>query len=202
MVALFSPPLVGLLLLLLLHMLHMLLHMLLLLMMMMTAGVPLVSGTPPVGGSAWQAAARRGKHRLLQTQTQLCDIGAMFAGLSEIKLDADCQAGCAGGSGLCPADWLPSAADECSAACGRVFEPFWDRCGTMLTNAGMGGMEEFGAFCKPFARLRFPAPPWKIEAHALTHAMWQMIAASRASIPRVSAAPSAVRTLTTATVRR
>lgn len=118
-----------------------------LLLVLLGVGVSCVGGAPQVGDGAWQVAAMRVKHRLLQ-QTQLCDIGGMFAGLSEIKLDADCQAGCAGGSGLCPAEWLPSAADECSAACGRVFEPFWDRCGTMLTNAGMGGMEEFGAFCK------------------------------------------------------
>ena len=66
-----------------------------------------------------------------------CSIGSVFSHLMSIKGDADCRAGCSGGSGLCPDDWYPSSADECSAECGAVFEPFWDRCGDLLTSAGM-----------------------------------------------------------------
>jgi hypothetical protein len=33
-----------------------------------------------------------------------------------------------------------------SASCGKVYEPFWDQCGAMLSNAAMGGMEEMGEF--------------------------------------------------------
>lgn len=57
-------------------------------------------------------------------QTQLCDIGSVFSSLLTIKNNADCAAGCARGTGVCPTDWYPSEADECSADCGRVFEPF------------------------------------------------------------------------------
>eukprot|EP01050_Picozoa_sp_SAG11_P011708 SAG11_NODE_1258_length_5362_cov_16.457534_2_plen_86_part_00 len=46
-------------------------------------------------------------------------------------------------------DWTPGADDYCSAECGRVFEPFWDSCGEMLTTAHMGGMEEMSVFCEP-----------------------------------------------------
>ena len=46
------------------------------------------------------------------------------------------QAGC---------DALP---DQCSAACGKVFEPFWDECGKMLVESKMGGMKDMGGFCE------------------------------------------------------
>ena len=77
---------------------------------------------------------------------ELCDIGTVFAKLMEIKSNPDCTAGCAGGSGQCPAQWYPGQADTCSAECGRVFEPFWDQCGEMLVAAGMGGMDEMSIF--------------------------------------------------------
>ena len=54
--------------------------------------------------------------------------------------------GCNSNSGDCPDNWTPGADDACSAACGQVFEPFWDSCGTMLTNAHMGGMDDMGIF--------------------------------------------------------
>jgi hypothetical protein len=163
--------------------------------------VPPVGAEPPLGSRARHAHAHDAAHRVLQTgAAELCDIGGMFAGLSQIKLDADCQAGCAGGSGVCPADWLPSAADECSAACGRVFEPFWDRCGTMLTNAGMGGMDEMGAFCESSPEPRVPLSERLSNAHP-PRAL-QMTAVSRASILREAAVPTAVRTPTIATARR
>ena len=73
------------------------------------------------------------------------------AKLTDIKADPACTAGCAGGSGDCgdTSEWYPGRADLCSAECGRVFEPFWDQCGRMLTNAGMGGMGEMSIFCEP-----------------------------------------------------
>ena len=82
----------------------------------------------------------------VDVEQALCDIGAVFAKLSMIKSNADCVAGCAHGTGACPADWYPNSGDTCSAACGVVFEPFWDQCGAMLTTAGMGGMDEMGIF--------------------------------------------------------
>lgn len=101
---------------------------------------------------------------------------SVFEDLTMITTSADCRAGCAGGSGSCPDEWYPSSADTCNAACGRVYEPFCtpsprrnanpllcasrrpphradrpplragDQCGTMLTDAAMGGMEEMGVF--------------------------------------------------------
>eukprot|EP01052_Picozoa_sp_SAG31_P005139 SAG31_NODE_222_length_19895_cov_34.907626_4_plen_392_part_00 len=56
---------------------------------------------------------------------RVCSIQSMFSGLSAIKQDPDCRQGCDHNSGDCAQDWTPGSADECSAACGRVFEPFW-----------------------------------------------------------------------------
>ena len=78
--------------------------------------------------------------------TELCNIADLFGHLTDITTNADCTAGCAGGSGQCPAQWYPGRADTCSAECGRVFEPFWDQCGEMLVAAGMGGMDEMSIF--------------------------------------------------------
>lgn len=58
-------------------------------------------------------------------QDGVCSIQSMFSGLSAIKQDPDCRQGCDHNSGDCSQDWTPGSADECSAACGRVFEPFW-----------------------------------------------------------------------------
>ena len=41
---------------------------------------------------------------------ELCDIASVFSQLSAIKTNPDCTAGCAQGSGQCPADWYPGAA--------------------------------------------------------------------------------------------
>ena len=75
-----------------------------------------------------------------------CSIQSVFSGLSAISADTQCRAGCNSNSGDCSAGWTPGAADTCSAACGHVFEPFWDSCGEMLTNAHMGGMEGMSLF--------------------------------------------------------
>ena len=93
-----------------------------------------------------QSAQMDGGRPPVEVEQALCDIGAVFAKLSMIKNNADCVAGCAHGTGACPADWYPNSDDMCSAACGVVFEPFWDQCGAMLTTAGMGGMDEMGIF--------------------------------------------------------
>ena len=114
------------------------------------------------------AAATHGP-RLAESQ-DACSISAVFSRLTEIKSDANCMAGCAGGSGECPPAWYPSGEDLCSAECGATFEPFvsaelrtrgtlhlplvnrrrlwpqWDQCGDMLSQAGMGGMEQMGMF--------------------------------------------------------
>ena len=158
-------------------------------------GAPLAGrAEPPLGSRARNAVAAR----RLQSAPVLCDIGGMFAGLSQIKLDADCQAGCAEGTGVCPPDWIPASADACSAACGRVFEPFWDRCGTMLTNAGLGGMDEMGAFCE-FS----PSCSCFSFSSSLTSARRsQMTDASNLSTRLEAAARTATRTRTTATAPR
>ena len=67
----------------------------------------MVGGRPPQGVSA-----------------ELCTIADVFSKMSTIKNDPDCRAGCAGGTGICPDDWYPNSSDECSSACGAVFEPF------------------------------------------------------------------------------
>ena len=59
-----------------------------------------------------------------EVEMAMCDIATVFAKLTEIKANPDCTAGCAGGTGECPASWYPGRADMCSAECGRVFEPF------------------------------------------------------------------------------
>jgi len=59
-----------------------------------------------------------------EVEMALCDIATVFATLTEIKANPDCTAGCAGGTGECPASWYPGRADMCSAECGVVFEPF------------------------------------------------------------------------------
>ena len=54
-----------------------------------------------------------------------CSIQSVFAGLTAIKEDENCRQGCNSNSGDCPEDWTPGSDDDCSAACGQVFEPFW-----------------------------------------------------------------------------
>ena len=55
----------------------------------------------------------------------LCSIGDVFGKLTGITSNEQCRSGCA--QGVCPAGWMPTAADECSPECGRVFEPFCER---------------------------------------------------------------------------
>ena len=61
-------------------------------------------------------------------QPPLCNIADLFSHLTAITGDADCRAGCAGGTGVCEhgENWYPSRADSCNAPCGRVYEPCWD----------------------------------------------------------------------------
>ena len=83
--------------------------------------VPCASSAHRVGG---QSAQMDGGRPPVEVEQGLCDIGAVFAKLSMIKSNADCVAGCAHGTGACPADWYPNSDDMCSAQCGVVFEPF------------------------------------------------------------------------------
>ena len=46
---------------------------------------------------------------------------------TEITTDPNCMAGCAHGTGICPTQWYPGRADECSPDCGRVYEPFCEK---------------------------------------------------------------------------
>ena len=71
-----------------------------------------------------QGAQMAGGRPPRAVEAELCTIVDVFSKLTGIKTNLDCQAGCAGGTGACPADWYPSAADACSAACGEIFEPF------------------------------------------------------------------------------
>ena len=88
-----------------------------------------------------QSALMVGGRPPKDVEMELCDIGTVFAKLNEIKSNPDCH------SQPAPPTWYPGRADTCNAACGIVFEPFWDQCGEMLTVAGMGGMDEMGIFC-------------------------------------------------------
>lgn len=84
-------------------------------------------------GAGAQGNNQHGGHPPAHVETELCQISDVFSKLTEIQNDADCRAGCAGGSGDCgQGDWLPGATDWCSANCGIVFEPFWDQCGDMV----------------------------------------------------------------------
>ena len=71
-----------------------------------------------------QGAQMAGGRPPRAVEAELCTIVDVFSKLTGIKTNLDRQAGCAGGTGACPPDWYPSAADECSAACGEIFEPF------------------------------------------------------------------------------
>ena len=55
---------------------------------------------------------------------ELCNIADLFSHLTDITTNADCTAGCAGGTGVCPPNWYPGSADQCSPKCGRVYEVF------------------------------------------------------------------------------
>ena len=91
-----------------------------------------------------QAAEQIGGRPPSDVETDLCSIASVFNQLQVIQTNEDCMLGCA--NGQCPENWIPGAADVCNAACGAVFEPFWDQCGAMLTNANMGGMDTMGVF--------------------------------------------------------
>ena len=74
------------------------------------------------GGASAQAAAQIGGAPPKAVQTQLCTISDLFGKVQVITSDAACRSGCA--TGTCPPGWMPTAADQCSPECGRVFEPF------------------------------------------------------------------------------
>ena len=75
-------------------------------------------------GASSQAAAQIGGRPPAQVEASLCTIADVFGKMGQITTDPDCLSGCAGGTGACPAQWYPSSQDECSPACGRIFEPF------------------------------------------------------------------------------
>eukprot|EP01047_Picozoa_sp_COSAG01_P094164 COSAG01_NODE_25123_length_754_cov_22.123664_1_plen_237_part_10 len=89
--------------------------------------------------------------------------------LQAVKTAPECRAGCAGGN--CPPDWMPSSADRCSAACAKVAIPFWQRCGKMLTESKMGGMDAIGVFvhhCPDPGHNKCPLSPSHIHAQLVT----------------------------------
>ena len=75
-------------------------------------------------GASSQAAAQIGGRPPAQVEASLCTIADVFGKMGQITTDPDCLSGCAGGTGACPVQWYPSSQDECSPACGRIFEPF------------------------------------------------------------------------------
>ena len=81
-----------------------------------------------LGAASAQAAAQIGGRPPTQVEYQLCSIADVFGKMGQITTDADCLSGCAGGTGACPVQWYPSSQDECSPACGRIFEPFVSCC--------------------------------------------------------------------------
>jgi hypothetical protein len=102
-----------------------------------------------------QAAGMIGGKPPATVVTDQCSIGAVFRKLAQIKGNKDCMAECAGGK--CPPNWYPGKNDKCSAKCGKVFEPFWDQCGQMLTAAKMGGMDGMGKFYDRCLQTLYPA---------------------------------------------
>jgi hypothetical protein len=82
---------------------------------------------PGDGRRHLQAAHMIGGRPPRSVEVEECTISDVFSKLSDVKNNLDCQAGCEQGTGACPENWYPSAADECSPACGEVFEPFVSR---------------------------------------------------------------------------
>ena len=95
--------------------------------------------------SLWvDASAQIGGLPPSQVVAEECTIGSVFNHLQEIKANADCLAGCA--TSDCGPEWYPGEGDLCNAACGAVFEPFWDSCGTILVAMEMGGVDGMQVF--------------------------------------------------------
>jgi hypothetical protein len=74
---------------------------------------------------AAQGAAQIGGAPPKEVQMELCSIGDVFVKLNGITSNEQCRSGCA--QGICPAGWMPTADDQCSPECGRVFESFCER---------------------------------------------------------------------------
>ena len=85
-----------------------------------------------------QGAQMIGGRPPAQVVVEQCNIADLFNHITVIQSNPDCRDGCIGGE--CPPDWYPGEGDQCNAECGRIFEPFWDQCGAMLTGASMGGI--------------------------------------------------------------
>ena len=56
-----------------------------------------------------QSAQMAGGRPPRQVEHDLCEIGDVFGKLSMIKSNSACTAGCAQGTGVCPAEWFPGA---------------------------------------------------------------------------------------------
>ncbi len=90
--------------------------------------------------------AERGRPQVVAPGSEAqCDLMNMFAGLQRVSTDETCRAGCETGRGECPDNWTPTGVDVCASQCGKIFEPFWDVCGTYLIAAGLGGMVRLGS---------------------------------------------------------
>ena len=74
--------------------------------MLAAAVLVAVAMCPKVVGQGAQMAGGRPP---LAVEQELCAIGDVFGKLSMIKADPSCTAGCAQGTGVCPADWFPGA---------------------------------------------------------------------------------------------
>ena len=74
---------------------------------------------------AAQGAAQIGGAPPQEVEMDLCSIGDVYGKLNGITSNEQCRSGCA--QGICPTGWMPTADDECSPECGRVFEPFGKR---------------------------------------------------------------------------
>jgi hypothetical protein len=109
---------------------------------------------PSPGGSSGCHLAAGQAHPPRQVEAELCTINAVYAHLQQITTSPACRAGCY--LHHCPIGWNPGDKDRCSVACGKVFEPFWDQCGSMLTQMQMGGMSGMGAFYNSCLRALYP----------------------------------------------
>ena len=89
----------------------------------------------PPGISVWLSALAS---VWLSASAQECDLGGMMA--QSAVVTATC---CGADGSACGSSAVPTSCDH---ACGDVFIPFWDSCGSLLLSLGMPGSDEFGFF--------------------------------------------------------
>jgi len=140
-------------------------------------------GAPRRARRAAAAAALAGA-LAATASAQSCELATLFAHLGEV------QEACCGGNDC--SSGYPGGADECTAECGEIFEPFWDGasppalaqplanpaviphvhrrlagCGEMLAAMGVGGTEGMETFYDTCLAVRpHPSNLWQPHCSA------------------------------------